>query len=68
MHAQLSCGARARCLIFGKSHHLHPYFICVRSEGSAKTVCLYRLLEPILVFSVQNNSIMSNVLIVNNCT
>ena len=34
-HAQPSSGAR--CLIFGRTLHLLPYFMCANSEGSGKT-------------------------------
>ena len=40
-HAQLSSGAR--CLIFGRTLHLLPYFMCANSEGSCETVRMRRL-------------------------
>ena len=33
----------ARCLIFGRSLHLHPYFLCANSEGSGETVQMRRI-------------------------
>ena len=35
MHTQPSSGAR--CLIFGRTLRLLPYFMCTNSEGSGKT-------------------------------
>ena len=40
-HVQPSSGAR--CLIFGQTLRLLPYFVCVNSEGSGKTVQMRRL-------------------------
>ena len=40
-HVQPSCGAR--CLIFGRTLHLLPYFMCANSEGSSKTAQMHRL-------------------------
>ena len=40
-HAQPS--SRARCLIFGRTHRLLPYFMCAISEGSGETARLRRL-------------------------
>ena len=40
-HAQPSSGAS--CLIFGRTLHLLPYFMCVNSKGSGKTVWMRRL-------------------------
>ena len=41
MHAQPSSGAR--CLIFGRTVCLLPYFICANSESSGKTARIRRL-------------------------
>ena len=41
MHAQPSNGAR--CLIFGQTCRLFPYFMCANSEGSAETALARRL-------------------------
>ena len=40
-HAQPSSGAR--CLIFGPTLRLLPYFMCANSEGSGKTARMHRL-------------------------
>ena len=40
-HAQPSNGAR--CLIFGQTLRLLPYFMCANSEGSGETVRMWRL-------------------------
>ena len=40
-HAQPSSGAR--CLIFGGTLRLLPYFMCVNSEGSGETAQMRRL-------------------------
>ena len=40
-HAQPSSGAR--CLIFGRTLHLLPYFMCANSAGSGETVRMRRL-------------------------
>ena len=40
-HAQPSSGAR--CLIFGLTLRLLPYFMCENSEGSGETVQMRRL-------------------------
>ena len=39
MHLQLS--NRARCLNFGRSFHLHPYFVYLTTQGSCETVQMY---------------------------
>ena len=43
---------RARCLIFGRTLRLLPYFMCANSQGSGKTAQMRRLPEPWLVASV----------------
>ena len=40
-HAQSSSGAR--CLMFGRTLHLLPYFMCANSEGSGETARMRRL-------------------------
>ena len=40
-HAQPSSGAR--CLIFGRTLRLLPYFMCANSEGSGETAWMRRL-------------------------
>ena len=40
-HAQQSSGAR--CLIFGWTLRLFPYFMCANSEGSGETARMHRL-------------------------
>ena len=37
------CPCAARCLIFGRTHHLLPYFMCANSEGSDETAQMRRL-------------------------
>ena len=46
-HVQPSSGAR--CLIFGRTLRLLPYFMCANSEGSDGTARMHRLPEPSLV-------------------
>ena len=41
VHAQPSNGAR--CLIFGQTRRLFPYFMCANSEGSGETARMCRL-------------------------
>ena len=41
IYAQPSNGAR--CLIFGRTHRLLPYFMCANSECSGKTARMRRL-------------------------
>ena len=40
-HAQPSSGAR--CVIFGLTLRLLPYFMCANSEGSGETARMHRL-------------------------
>ena len=40
-HAQPSSGAK--CLIFGRTFRLFPYFMCANSEGSSETARMRRL-------------------------
>ena len=40
-HAQLSSGAR--CLMFGQTLRLLPYFMCANSDGSGETAWMRRL-------------------------
>ena len=42
-HAQPSSGAR--CLIFGQTFYLLPYFVCANSEGSGETAWISRLAQ-----------------------
>ena len=41
MHVQPSSGDR--CLIFGQTHSLFPYFTCANSEGSGEIAWMCRL-------------------------
>ena len=41
VHAEVSRGARS--LTFNLSHHLHPYFAFMGSEGSGESALLRRL-------------------------
>ena len=47
IHAQPSSGAR--CLIFGRTLRLLPYFMCANSEGSGETRGCTGWPEPSLV-------------------
>ena len=41
VHAQPTSGAR--CLIFGRTPRLRPFFMCANSEGSGQTVWMRKL-------------------------